>query len=214
MSLTWILILSTLAMLGVMLLCNRYYHVPVYKLVICAAMLTVTGMIGGALLYYIENGQWGNQSFYGAILFAPPMMVLVALLLRAPVDAILDMVPTVGCLFLAVQKIQCIRVGCCEGKLMGYDAQGNEVLFPSQLLEGAVALLIGIFLFWLISEKKNRGRILAWFLVLYGATRFVLNLTRETTPFLFGLAAGNVWSVVAVLEGILLFIFLRPKKGE
>ena len=89
---------------------------------------------------------------------------------------------------------------------------GEPVRFPCQIIECAAALVICIFLYWLISEGKNRGKILPWFLVIYGAVRFGLNLLRETTPFLWGLAAGNVWSIVSVLIGITMFIVLNMSK--
>jgi len=198
----------------VMLLCNRYYHVPFIKLLLSAIMLTITGMLGGCLMYFIENGAWGNMSFYGAILFAPPMMYIVAKVIRADAIAILDMVAPTGCIFLAAQKINCLNAGCCAGIVLGHGQNGSIVRFPVQIVECAVALLICIFLYWLISNGKNRGKILPWFLVIYGTTRFGLNLLRETTPFLWGLAAGNVWSIVSVVLGVAMFVVIRIRKGK
>lgn len=216
MSLIGIIILGTVAMTPIMLLCNKYYKIPWYFIIISACMLTITGMLGGSLMYFIENGKWGSQSFFGAILFAPPMMYIVAKILHISTSAVVDMCAPTGCIFLAVQKIQCLRADCCRGKVVGYNALGEAVRFPSQILECAAALLICIFLFWLIGDEKNHGKILPTFLVLYGISRFLLNLTRETTPFLFGLPAGNVWSLVAIIEGVLIFtyILLRKKKAS
>lgn len=214
MSIIGLVILGTIAMTPIMLLCNRYYKIPWYFIIISACMLTVTGMIGGSIMYFIENGEWGSQSFYGAILFAPPMMYVVAQILGVSPKAITDMCAPTGCIFLAVQKVQCWLTDCCRGKVIGYNALGEAVRFPSQILECAAALLICIFLFWLIGDEKYHGKILASFLVMYGISRFLLNLTRETTPFWFGLPAGNIWSIVAIFEGILIFLFviLRNRK--
>lgn len=214
MSSTFLVVAGALLMTGVMLLFNRFYKVPLHLLLICAVMLVVTGMLGGMLMYFIENGEWGNMSFFGAVLFAPPMMYLVARIIGASPSAIVDMVCPVGMVFLAVQKISCLRVGCCAGKIVGYNTLGEAVRFPSQILEGAAALLICILLYWMVSEGVQHGRILAWGLIIYGTARFVLNLTRETTPFLFGLPAGNIWAIVAVLEGIVVLFLAKPKKEK
>lgn len=212
MGVVGIVLLGTIAMTPLMLLCNKYYKVPLHLILLSAMMLTVTGLLGGKLMFFIENGRWGSLSFFGAILFAPPMMYLVSKVIGASSEAILDLCGPTGCIFLAVQKINCLRTECCIGRVLGYTKDGMEVRFPSQILECAAALLIFIFLFWLITKEKYRGKILAYFLIAYGVSRFVLNLGRETVPFLFNLPPGNIWSIVAIIEGIVILILVSSKK--
>jgi len=204
-----ILLFGTLAMLPIMLIFNRFYRVPFLKLLICTVMLTITGLIGGAIMYFIENGNFGGFSFYGAIFLAPLQMYFIAKLINASPSAIVDLCAPVGCIMLAVQKINCLRVGCCQGKIIAQSITGQPIRFPSQIIECAAALLISLLLYLLVSSEKFKGKILFFFLIFYGIVRFFLNLMRDTTPALFGLAVGNIWSIVSVIVGIVGLTILR-----
>ena len=204
-----ILLFGTAAMIPIMLIFNRFYRVPFLKLLICTVMLTITGLIGGAIMYFIENSNFGGFSFYGAIFLAPLQMYFIAKLINASPSAIVDLCAPVGCIMLAVQKTNCLRVGCCQGKIIAQSIAGQPIRFPSQIIECAAALLISLFLYLLVSSEKFKGKILFFFLIFYGIIRFFLNLMRDTTPALFGLAVGNIWSIVSVIVGIVGLTILR-----
>ena len=65
----------------------------------------------------------------------------------------------------------------------------------------ADGIIILIVIMLMIKSGKQRGFIFAWFMLLYGVTRFFLNLLRETTPFVLGLSAGCLWSIIAGIIG-------------
>ena len=117
------------------------------------------------------------------------------------------------CIMLAVQKANCLRLGCCNGKIFAYASNGDPIRFPSQIVELAFALLLCLFLFYLLDQEKNRGKLLPWFMVLYGVTRFGLNLMRETSPVLWGMAIGNIWSIVSVIIGLIMLGLMGKKKA-
>jgi phosphatidylglycerol:prolipoprotein diacylglycerol transferase len=88
---------------------------------------------------------------------------------------------------------------------------------PSQLYESA---LEGGFLFlilWLLKDKKlPAGGLLAIFLSLYGAFRFLVEFLREPDPqlgFILGpLTMGQTLSAFMIVGGIVLFVYLRGRR--
>lgn len=205
-----ILILGTLAMAPVLLLCNKYYRIPLPKLLAVLVLLTITGVAGCKIMAVLEGGVWQGQSFFGAILITPWMMCLVAIILKIPVRTVLDLYGPPVCIMLVLQKVGCYRSGCCGGRTIGYTPEGASIFFPSQIVEGCMAFLICVFLCLLIRKEKYRGRIFPIFLITYGVTRFVLNLARDTEPVLWNLPFGNIWAAVSTLLGlILLAVFSR-----
>ncbi len=195
------------------LLVNRKVHLPVWKLVIFTVAIVPVGMICGKLMRLVEAGTWEGVSYYGAVLFAPLPMVLFGLLLSIPPKTMLDFCAPAGCVALVFMKIQCKITGCCAGKILRYQANGRPVRFPSQIVEMLVGAVLLIIIMTIIRSGKYKGYVYPWFLVLYGGTRFFLNLLRETEPFVLGLSAGCFWSIIAVAIGGTVLL-LRSKEGE
>ena len=124
----------------------------------------------------------------------------------------MDLCGPAECLMLAIMKLMCLSDGCCSGRELFVNAEGIAVYFPSQIVEHINALIIFAVLMVMVFRKKNRGCIYPWYLTLYGATRFVLNFFRlDQAEFFFGMAAGNVWSLVAIVIGIFWLCICRKK---
>ncbi len=204
------IVFGTLFMMLIALLFRRYFALSEKKCVLLSILLTVAGVVGVLLMFFFENGHFGGLSFFGAVFFVPLLLIPFARLLRIPYRIYLDLSAPLVSAMLAVMKVNCVFSGCCQGKVVGFDAAGQPVLFPSQICEMVTALIIMGVLLALIRKGKLTGRLYPLFMVLYGATRFVLNFFRDTEDFLFGMAIGNIWSIVSVLIG-LVFLFLRRK---
>lgn len=213
MSLARIIALSagTVVMFLVMLLCRKWRKYPIWKLAIINVLLTCSGTLGAYILYYIENTKWGGISFYGSILLIPFFFVPVALIMRIKYDELLDLCAPAVCAMLALNKVNCIRTGCCAGMVLHTHYDGTVDRFPSQIVELIVAVLIMIVLTVILAKGKLRGILYPSFLLIYGVTRFFLNLLRETTPFIWILPAGNFWSLVAIAIGVLWIVFAKKK---
>ena len=208
------LIIGTLAMAAVMLLPRRWRAgLPMWKTLLSAAVLTVLGVLGAKLMYVLENGGFGGISYYGAVFFPPLFMVLLALLLRVPPLTLLDLCAPAECVMLALLKVLCLKNGCCGGRLLFTTASGGEIYFPSQIIELLNALVLMVMLLWLIRKGTWQGRIYPIYMLLYGITRFILNLLRDTKPFLLGLPAGNFWSLVAIVIALIWLRLAHPQKG-
>lgn len=206
---------GTLLMIAVMLWSGRYYNIHVWKRVLSAIILTLTGLLGTKILALIETGSFAGRSFFGAVLFTPFMMIPVALLLRVKIPDMLDLCAPSECMMLAFMKVHCYISGCCYGMIMYRNQYGKAFRFPSQIVECVTAILLMSVLLIMMSKGKGRGKLYAWYLLLYGILRFILNLFRETTPWIWILPAGNVWSLVSIFIGgiILLYSNKNIKEG-
>lgn len=208
------LTLGTVLMFSVMLICNRAYGFRVGKIAATALLLTFAGVLSVKLMYFIENGSFSGQSFFGAIFFVPLLFVPITLLLRLPYRSVLDLCAPSICIMLAIMKLECLRSGCCIGKFLYFNADGKGVRFPSRELELAAALIIMAVLIMFIRKGKLGGKIYPVFMIVYGIARFILNWFRETTPFIFGLPAGNFWSIISVIAGAIWLISLERSRQK
>ena len=163
-------------------------------------------------MFWIESGGWSGTSFYGAVFFAPFMMAAVARLLKVKVATLLDLCAPSECIMLALMKVRCIIYNCCAGKVLCV-INSEEIRFPSQIVEMMVAFILLYILVRCIKKSKYQDSIYAWYMVLYGVTRFVLNLLRDTKPFVWIFPAGNFWSLISVIIGVI-WLLLWKKRRE
>ncbi len=193
---------GTVLMFFVALICRKKYALSLIKTVLMTLLLTVVGVAGVAFMFYIENGYFGGVSFFGAVFFVPPLLIPLALLLRVPVTAYLDISAPMISAMLAVMKINCLISGCCQGRILHTAASGEAVRFPSQIVELVLAAVIAVFLTVCIRNDLFKKRVYPLFMIVYGVTRFAMNFMRETNDFLFGMGIGNVWAAVSAVIGI------------
>ena len=192
---------------------NKYWKIPKKTLILGACLSVPAALAGSSIIRLIEFGTWRGLAYFGVILIAPVFMVLIGLLLKTEPKAVLDIGAPVACAVLPLMKLQCLITGCCFGKIIRRLPNGRVIRFPSQLVE----MICGIALLFVILQiersGRQRGYVYAWFLFLYGSSRFVLNMLRDTTPFLFGLSGGCVWSIIAICVGGGVLLAKRRKEA-
>ena len=210
-----VLAIGTALMWIPILILSSWYGIKKWKTVIIAILLTIAGTIGTYIWYFIENLGVG-RSFYGAVFLVPIFFMLVAKLVRVPYGELMDLCAPAECVMLAIMKVQCLVDGCCGGMVLFTRADGVPVYFPSQMVEMGNAVFVFLILMILAHRKQNRRMIYPWYMIIYGASRFVLNFFRAyATPFLLGLSAGSFWSVCAVIIGCAVLFrrrYLRKKE--
>ncbi len=215
-----IIIPSVVAMLVLMLCRRKKYNIPLLKTFLIVAFLAIFGVLSTCLLYFIENGEWGGKSFFGAVLFVPIIFLPLTKIFKLPFSDMMDFVSLSGLLMFAVMKANCTFSGCCGGRVLWYSAAGKAIHFPSPIVETLTTLLLVCVLLYFEHIGKMRKRLYPVSLVSYGALRFVLNFFRlPEKPFVFGLQKGNFWSIVAIFFGlvwifILAYIDLNKKYKE
>ena len=195
---------GTGAMLIVIAALMSCYKEKLWKSVLTSLLLTIAGTLGTYIWFFVECSSFGGRSYYGAVFLVPIAFVFVAKWMRIPYGDLMDYCAPAECVMLAIMKYQCYVDGCCGGMTLCMPEDGLAIYFPSQIVELVNAVLIMIVLMAIAINKKYRGKVYAWYLIIYGATRFVLNWFRSANyPLLLGLPAGNLWSLLAVFIGLL-----------
>ena len=196
------LIVGTILMLFVTLYIKSIYQIELWKTITTTVILTFVGVFGTQILFLIETGKWGGTSFFGAVFLTPVIMTFWALVIKSPIGAILDMCAPAECIMLALMKVRCLIYKCCGGRVI-FSSKTCEVRFPSQIVEMITSIIIMVVLIKVIKKKNHENQIYAWYMILYGITRFILNILRDTKPFIWIIPAGNFWALISVILGIL-----------
>lgn len=207
------LLIGTIAMGTPLLKMANNYGISKGKILILTLMLTIMGTAGTFLMYYVENRYWGGLSFYGAVFLVPVMFLAVAPILQIPYSSAMDFCAVGECVMLALMKIHCIIGGCCQGRVLFKIPSGELIRFPSRIVEMSVAIVLFAVLFQWSQKGNKHGVLYSWYMLLYGCTRFGLNILREAwveknmiLPF------GNIWSLVAIVVGGIWLISIRKNE--
>lgn len=200
----------------------KLWHAAVFTLVALVGGLSgtvVMGKIFSALLH--ANGIPGesNMAIYGAVMFTPLILLLVALISRQPWKHILDMVAPSGIIFTACAKMGCFFVGCCRGiecSFGVYSHRADATVFPSPVAEFITMIIIIIIGFWYIykSDKFVEGTVYPIMGILYGGTRFFWEFLRHydneiERHMVFGMTLWQFCSIITVAVCIVWLLWLR-----
>lgn len=188
----------------------KKYGFSIIAVTLISFLEVVVGFLCTQILFFVENGEWGGTSFFGAVLLLPLLVMLFSKMKCVSFAKITDLIAPSGLAMYAVNKLNCYVAGCCAGKLMRFTEYGVPVYFPSQICELSTTLVIVLILFVIERFKIFNGKIYPIALVLYGISRFVLNLYRDSKPFVLGLPIGNIWALISVLVGVL-WIFISHR---
>lgn len=203
--------LGAVAMFLSMLLRKKQFpQVAIWKMVLLTLWLTITGVLGTMILAYIELGEFGGTSFYGAV-FLVPILILPAMLMRITYKDILNLCAPAECAMLLVMRFDCLDKGCCFGRYL----PALEFQFPSQIAEMVVAITIMITLIQM-HRKDRQVQLYPWYMILYGVCRFILQGFRYggTDPWVLGLSQGHLWSLVSMAIGTVWLLLSRRRTSQ
>ncbi|MDO4384883.1 MAG: prolipoprotein diacylglyceryl transferase [Clostridia bacterium] len=193
---------------------------------ICARLLYVVVSYGvQQAILKILSGDFsplteGGLVFYGSLIGGILGGILGARIARESLSSYLA--PIVPCIPLghAFGRLGCFFGGCCYG--MPYDgplavrfpaAGVTEPVFPVQLLEALINLVIFILLILYTRKSRPRGYSLYLYLLLYSVSRFTLEFLRGDK--IRGLSNGlstSQWISIVLFGGALLLMQLPIKK--
>lgn len=178
-----------------------------WKKIFVIAVGLLSGVLGLKIMRYIEDGTFMGTSFFGAHFFGGLGIVHACLLVRTSLSEMTEMLDISAqalCASQVVSKINCYIDQCCYGIVLFTSDNGDLIRFPSQLVECAFSLFLFILFTYWLRRGKHRGTIWYLYMVFYGVGRFFLNLLRDTTPWILGMAAGNFWSMISIAIGLIL----------
>lgn len=172
---------------------------------------------------YILSLFTGGFVFYGGLIGGLIMMHYYCRKYHVPMKDMLSVIIPAVPLVHAFGRLGCFFAGCCYGihyegpfsitfTRSGY-APNDVPLFPVQLMESAVNLLIFLILFFTARKKKQPGKILSLYLLMYSVMRFFMEFLRgdAVRGIFFGLSISQWVSILLFISGILL-ITRKPKK--
>lgn len=187
---------------------KEFEQVALWKMGLLTVWLTITGVLGTMILAYIEMGTFGGTSFYGAV-FLVPILIMPAILMKISYKDILNLCAPAECAMLVVMRFDCLDKGCCFGRYL----PELEFQFPSQIAEMVVGITIMLTLIRM-HKKDHQVSLYPWYMILYGACRFVLQGFRYggTDPWVLGLSQGHLWSLVSMVIGTVWLLLSRSRK--
>jgi phosphatidylglycerol---prolipoprotein diacylglyceryl transferase len=171
----------------------------------------IAAFVGGKLFYFLEDiGKYtanpslikkamgGGFVFYGSLIFAVPTIVWWLRKEKVPVRPFLDILAIVGPVVHSFGRVGCFLAGCCHGKVCdtwvgvtfshpdSLAAIKNVPLYPTQLFDIAVNMIILATVLVLQNKKKFEGQLFLVYLMMYGVGRSIVEMYRgdETRGFI------------------------------
>lgn len=192
-----------------------------------AFWLMVGGIVGARLAYVVANADYflsapmeiirvdqGGLIFYGGFIGAVLAFLVFARSRREKVLDLADFAITALPLGHALGRVGCFLNGCCGGR--GVEMPGllsaHLNRYPVQLYEAAFNLLVyGILTAVYLRRRGScHGRVLALYLMLYPAGRFLLEFLRGDERLRWGqFSAAQYLSLALMALGLGLWIVLQ-----
>jgi phosphatidylglycerol:prolipoprotein diacylglycerol transferase len=158
--------------------------------------------------------------FYGALIGGLGGVAIYALRKKLPFFSLTDFFIPALVIGHAFGRIGCLFAGCCYGMECdlpisivfpaGSAAPAGIPLLPTQVMESAFLFLLCAFLVWRLTKKKPFGTISGWYMVLYGAWRFVIEFFRNDERGAVGvLSTSQFISVFIIAGGIALLLLVK-----
>ena len=187
----------------------------IYNLV---AYIVIGLIIGGRLTYVLAHLKdftnildifkiWeGGLIFYGGLIGALLAASIYLKKNKLNFWKYLDILAPYTALGIAIGRIGCFLNGCCHGLKTNVPwaiYHLGELRHPTQLYSSLNALII--FLILRKVKKKFNGQIFLLFLLLYSATRFVIEFFRYYEFRIFSLTGSQIISIILFIIALILY---------
>lgn len=168
---------------------------------------TLIGVLCVKFFAFLEGGGFSGMSIYGAVFFLPLIYWGGAKLTKRNVSDVFDIFTICVIVTLFFARINCLMAGCCLGLII----PGTELMrFPTREAELLFYIVLYISLRKKVGKKQYTGKIYPYYMVSYGAFRFVVEFFRESEMRLSWFHISHVWSLLAI-GGSVIAIYLIKK---
>lgn len=180
----------------------------------------------------IKNPQYiiamlqGGFVFYGGLVGAIILMYVYTKKYKIDfIDLVETLTPSFP-LIHAFGRLGCFFAGCCYGIPfkapigMRFSqspvAPNNIELFPVQLLESSLNVLIFIFLIIYARKKRSKGNLISIYLIFYSIVRFFLEYLRYDAErgFWLGVSTSQWFSIIIIIAVIAEYIYRKKLKKQ
>lgn len=182
------------------LYCRRKrYSLNFLQSISFTVLLTLVGVAGAMLLYYLECGEFGGVSFYGSVFLIPLLMPLVGKLFRLKCGQTMDLCGPCVAIMIGCMRVNCVLNGCCGG----WEVCLGSVCFswPTQAMDSIADFTIMLWLLELERENRGKGALYPRFMLAYSVMRFLLEFLRETPKDWLYLSHGQWFALAAIVAG-------------
>lgn len=202
---------------------GRYFKLKWYKTILSFVLVYFFIDIASLFALWLESGFTclNGKNFALGFVYAPLACWLTGKVFRTPYKVLSDWLAPMPLLLFAIFRIACTTAGCCMGypvKWGIYNPWLNDYMFPVQLLEALLSVLILIFL--MIRMKKRNyvpdGKSMPLMLAVYGAVRFFTEFLRQNEKLFLGISAAALHSLFMCAAGVVILLCMRrfSKKEE
>lgn len=216
------IVLSLIVNVIVVLIISRKFKYTVDELV---SMLVIDniGIIGGGILYtYIFSKELGFSSL-GGVMGGLIMLYLYSLLVKKDYKYMLILfMPSIPLMY-AIGKIGCFVAGCCYG--IPYDGIGHIVyhssevallntnLFPVQIVETIIFLIIFIYIISRYYKNKFSIKLIMIEIIVCGIAKFLLDFLRYEHTVKVVTSNQIMCLLLVIFSGIYLIRLNKKIKG-
>lgn len=196
--------------------------------------------IGGRLFFYLEDIpryinhpsemlriSGGGFVFYGSLLFAVPVIAWWLKKRKIAFRPFADILAIAGPVVHSMGRVGCFLAGCCHGKECPHPGLGvtfthpesmapkNIDLYPTQLFDIGVNMIILLLILYLWKRKQFAGQLFLIYLSMYAVGRSFVEIFRgdEARGFLFGGMLSHSQFIAIVVMMTCAWLWFRWKKS-
>jgi phosphatidylglycerol:prolipoprotein diacylglycerol transferase len=200
----------------------------------------VAAFVGGKIFFYLEDplkymnnpslmmkSLGGGFVFYGSLLFVIPTLFWWLRKNKIAILPFFDVLAFGGPILHAIGRIGCFMAGCCHGAVC-HNVLGvtythpkssaiplNMPLYPTQLFDVVLNIIILVVLFWLIKRQKFHGQLFLVYIMMYAVGRSIVENFRgdEARGFIFNGWLSHSQAIAIVLLVVCLFLWQKLSKS-
>ena len=183
---------------------------------------TVWGFVGAKVYYLLERlptltmHDFGGMGFtwYGGLIAGAVAALVMSRRFRLPLGVVAGAMAVPLSIAYAIGRLGCLIAGDGTygrpttlpwGMTFPNGVVATDVpVHPTPLYEALGALVIAALLWWLGRLYTNGTAVFAWYLILSGAARFLVEYLRTNAQVFAGLTQPQLWSLALAVGGIVL----------
>lgn len=216
------IILALIINILVVYIISKKYNFNKYELIGAIAYENIGIICGAKILTYLSNSDllpmdfWSiGLSSYGGVIGALICLIIFSFQFKKSLKEMLFIfMPSISLMY-AIGKIGCFLVGCCYGiEYNGFGsitykhsliAPNNVNLFPIQIIETFIFILIFIYIMKKIKNNKLKWNTLGSYFILCGFAKFILDFLRSSHLNIV-ISLNQIISIVFIILGVILII--------
>ena len=174
--------------------------------------------------YYQDEFLWvmlgfrdGGLVFHGGFIFAAIGVFLFSYFRNYSFFKLMDLGAMLVAIGYPIARIGCFLNGCCYGSpsdlpwAVVFPAVDDITRHPTQLYSSLLMLFVLVLMLYLRRFKFFEGFHLAWFLLLYGVYRFLVEFLRVNPEVMAGLTEPQLVSMAFIIVGAGVLLFQRTR---